>query len=74
VGQGKPDVKRWLSAVKDLVVEQDQPAAVKQHVLRAEVAMNQAIFTMPGFLDQVIEKFTRLRDLLRGVKIIWLQT
>src|SRR5882724_5084947 len=73
MGQSKPNIERRIPEVNDLVIQQDQFAAIDKSVLWAEIAVNQAEFMAHGFLGQRPKKTGGCRSLLGGIKVIRLQ-
>ena len=72
VGHAEAEVESGIAEVDHLVVEQDQPAVVDQHVLGAEVAMDDRVLARIGVVDQGGVKGGRLRNLAGGVPVIGL--
>src|SRR5438045_5255698 len=70
VGKREPQVEGRHSEMNDLVIEQDQPTAMDENVLGTVVAVNEAISTPPGFLDQTVQKKGCVWDLACGVGVV----
>ncbi len=70
VRQAKPNVKRRISKVNNLVVQENQLAPIDKSILRTEVAVNQAKFVAQRFLGQCLQKTGGCWSLLGGIAII----
>jgi len=70
VRQAKPNVKRRISKVNNLVVQENQLAPIDKSVLWTEVAMNQAEFVAERFLGQCLQKTGGCWSVLGGIAII----
>src|ERR1700675_2206898 len=56
VRQAKPNVKRRISKVNNLVVQENKFAPIDKSVLSTEVAVNQAEFVAERLLVQCLQK------------------
>ena len=52
MGHAKAEVETGIAEVDDFVVEQNQPVLVHQHILRAEVAVDNRVLPGVGVVDQ----------------------
>src|SRR5262249_16251092 len=65
-------VQRRVAPVDHLVVEQDQPPGVDQHIFRAVVAVDEREAAGAGRLDQAGVEGGGLVYLRRRVAVVWL--
>src|ERR1700690_2604080 len=70
VRQAKPNVKRRISKVNNLVVQENKFAPIDKSVLWTEVAVNQAEFVAERLLGQCPQKTGDCWSVLGGIAII----
>src|ERR1700690_4417774 len=70
VRQAKPNVKRRISKVNNLVVQENKLASIDKSVLWTEVAVNQAEFVAERLVGQCLQKTGGCWSVLGGIAVI----
>ena len=74
VREREADVERRIAPVDHLMVEQDEPPVVHEHVLRAEIAVDQRQPAGARVAYELVQKIGRLRHARGGVGVIRLDS